>query len=59
MVRWSAAKDYVEEVTRKSTMEDLDAMLKSLDFPVRKWEGHRRVIGRGRRSMPRKPGGYL
>lgn len=38
-------------------MEDLDAMLKSLDFPVRKWQGHRRVIGGGRRLMPRKAGG--
>lgn len=59
MVRWSAAKDYADEVTRKSIIEDLDVMLKSLDSPVRKWETHRRVKGRGRRLMPRKSGGYL
>ena len=56
-VRWSAEKDYTNEVGKGSIMEDLDALLKSLDFPVRKLESHRRVISRGRRLMPRKPKG--
>lgn len=59
MVRWSEAKDYADEVTRKSIMEGLDVKLKSLDSPVSKWETHRRVKGKGRGLMPRKPGGYL
>lgn len=29
------------------------------DFPVRKWEGHRRIISRSRRLMARKPRGKL
>lgn len=53
------SRDDAEEVASRSIMEDLDAMLKGLDFPVRKWEGHRRVISRGRRSMPRNPRGWL
>lgn len=48
VVGYSAAEDYVDEVTRKSIMEDLDAILKSLDFPVRQGKGHRRVTGMGR-----------
>lgn len=40
-------------------MEDLDVMLKGLDFFVRKWEGYRRVISRGRRLMLRYLRGWL
>lgn len=48
------AEYYIDEVTRKSIMEDFDAMLKSLDFPLIQWEGHRRVTGRDRSLNTKK-----
>ena len=58
-VRGSAKKDCADEVGRDASWKNWTPQLKSLGFPVRKWESHRRVISQGRRLMPRKPKGQL